>query len=107
VVIAAGERWPDGQLRPAVEDLLGAGALIQALGGGVLRSPEAETARACFASSAAPADLIQACASGVELIQRGFADDVAIATELNVSDTVPVLAPDRHGHDRFVAWPAS
>jgi len=48
-VIAAGETWPDGSLRPALEDLLGAGTLISDLhsqGTGPL-SAEAAAARAC------------------------------------------------------------
>ena len=41
-VIAAGERWPDGSLRPSLEDLLGAGAILSYLQGE--KSVEAETA---------------------------------------------------------------
>lgn len=90
-VIAAGERWQDGLLRPALEDLLGAGAIITHLSGG--RSPEAETAVAAF--NHAQSNLINTlnrCGSGKELIGRGFAADVQLAAQLNVSRSAPVLS---------------
>ncbi|HLK01141.1 MAG TPA: 2-phosphosulfolactate phosphatase [Streptosporangiaceae bacterium] len=99
-VIAAGERWPDGGLRPSLEDLLGAGAVISALSG--MLSPEARAARACFAGIPDTAAAITACASGQELIARGFADDVAIAVETATSPIVPVLTSGA-----FAAAPAA
>jgi 2-phosphosulfolactate phosphatase len=45
-VIAAGERWMDGSLRPGVEDWLGAGAVLSQLKGTL--SPEARAAAASF-----------------------------------------------------------
>lgn len=89
-VIAAGERWPDGSLRPALEDLLGAGALIAALPAR-LRSPEAEAAAALFLATRSVPDAVRRCASGVELVEAGFAEDVEIAVELDRSAAVPVL----------------
>jgi 2-phosphosulfolactate phosphatase len=94
-VVAAGERWPDGSLRPAVEDLWGAGALLAALAdlgvGGF--SPEADLAVAAFRAveDRVPA-VLAACASGRELVDGGFADDVAVAAALDAAGVVPVLA---------------
>ena len=45
-VIAAGERWPDGSLRPAIEDLLGAGSIIECMSARL--SPDAEAARSAY-----------------------------------------------------------
>lgn len=92
-VIAAGERWPDGSLRPALEDLLGAGALLSALAEleDYAFSPEAEAAMATFRGTASVPNAVRRCASGLELAHMGFADDVEIAVELNVSTSVPVL----------------
>ena len=93
-MVAAGERWPDGSLRPAVEDLWGAGAVLAALGdlGVAGLSPEAEQAAAAFtAASTALGDRLRASASGRELDAIGFGDDVRVAGELDASDVVPVL----------------
>jgi 2-phosphosulfolactate phosphatase len=97
-VIAAGEKWGDGSLRPAVEDLWGAGAVIHGLQAAGLRdaSPEAEASAAAFAAveKELPARL-RACASGRELIEKGFGQDVEIAAEIDRCRSVPVLSGDR------------
>jgi len=36
-------------------------------------------------------ELVKSCASGREIIDRGFAADVELAVELDCSDVVPVL----------------
>ena len=99
-IIAAGERWDDGDaLRPSWEDLIGAGAILRALAAAA-PSPEALAAIAAFDSAAANLpDLLHDCASGRELVERGFGNDVALAAELDVSRAVPVLS-DRTFIDR-------
>lgn len=89
-VIACGEKWPDGSLRPALEDLLGAGAILAAMTGHP--SPEARAAIAAF-HDAAPRllEALSQCASGRELSEKGWHADIGYAAELNVSSTVPVL----------------
>ena len=83
-VISAGERWPDGSLRPALEDWLGAGAIIRNLRG--QRSPEAAAAEAGFLSLRDQlSECLHQCASGRELVERGFAADVARAAALDAS----------------------
>jgi 2-phosphosulfolactate phosphatase len=93
-VIAAGERWPDGSLRPAVEDQWGAGALIEALRvrGWSDLSPEAEAAAASYRAVAGDlGSALGTCAGGRELAADGHADDVRVAAELDSSSAVPVL----------------
>ncbi|MFC9246279.1 2-phosphosulfolactate phosphatase [Streptomyces sp. NPDC057136] len=98
-VIASGERWPDGSLRPALEDLLGAGAVIAALRahGRDRLSPEAATATAAFAGTEDIAVAVKHSASGRELIDGGYGEDVAVATELDGSTVVPVLTDGAFG----------
>lgn len=90
-VIAAGERWrSDWTLRPALEDWLGAGAIISHLAG--RRSPEAEAAAAVFAGLRRDlASFMRACSSGRELIELGFANDVTLAAQLDCNNRAPAL----------------
>lgn len=93
-IVPAGERWGDGSLRPAYEDLVGAGAVVERLTAeepGVELSPEAEAAAAAFRWLRPLAQ----CPSGVELIEKGYADDVTIAEEVDASDVVPVMVEGR------------
>jgi 2-phosphosulfolactate phosphatase len=93
-VVAAGERWPDGSLRPAVEDLWGAGAVLAELGPDGA-SPEAGAATAAFdAVRGGLGEALAACASGRELVSAGFDADVAVAAGYDVSTVVPVLVGD-------------
>jgi 2-phosphosulfolactate phosphatase len=76
-VVAAGERWPDGSLRVALEDMLGAGAIVAGWHG--KKCVEASAAEATFHrfSSDLQTTLLST-ASGRELTERGFAADVVL-----------------------------
>ncbi len=88
-VVAAGERWPDGGLRPAVEDLWGAGAFLDGFDG---LSPEAEAAVAVYRAVAGRIpEALAGSASGRELTGGGYAEELAIASEVDSADAVPVL----------------
>ncbi len=90
-VLGAGERWREDQtLRPAFEDLFGAGAVISYLSG--RRSPEAFAAEAVFLAGRNQAhDLLTGSASGKELLARNSAADVELAAMVNISNCVPLL----------------
>jgi 2-phosphosulfolactate phosphatase len=90
-VIPAGERWKDDDtLRPAYEDLVGAGAIIHHLEG--KRSPESEAAAAAYRHSLASlGTLLRNCSSGKELTDLGFVEDIPIIEAHDVSACVPVL----------------
>ena len=96
-VIAAGEltsREPDAPLRLAVEDQLGAGAVIDALGalGVDHTSPEAAAACESFRGlRGAVRHLLTASGSGQELLERGARHEVLRAAEVDAVSSVPVL----------------
>lgn len=97
VVVAAGERWPDGSLRPALEDVFGSGAVLAALARlrpDLVLSPEARAALDLLGVTADVPAAVRQSASGDELVRAGFADDVELAVELETSVVVPVREQD-------------
>jgi 2-phosphosulfolactate phosphatase len=101
-VIAAGEQWGvhlgssshEGRMRVAIEDYLGAGAIISALlaEGYSPASPEAALAATTFrAAEPYLGDLLGGCGSGLELGEKGLSEDIAIAGQVNVSKAAPHL----------------
>lgn len=101
-LVPAGERWPDGTMRVAVEDAIGAGAIAAALAGpgapGLRArglSPEAEAAVDLFVAAHARGlrGVLAGLMSGLELVADGFGADVDLAADLDVS----VAAPRRTG----------
>ena len=94
-IVAAGERWLDGSLRPCYEDLLGAGAIAVKLTGSL--SPEAAAAVTLFeAVSDRLAESLMSCSSGRELVERGFPADVLMAAELDADAVAPELHDGRY-----------
>lgn len=94
LVLAAGEHWPGGQLRPAVEDLWGAGAVLSGLrrrGWSWLSVEATAAAEAYDAVRAGLPDALHACVSGRELAATGFGGDVDVAGEVDESLVVPEL----------------
>jgi 2-phosphosulfolactate phosphatase len=101
-IVGAGERWngETGPLRPAVEDLLGAGAILATLDPAAAISapccsPEAAAARAAFVAARPRLhDVIASSASGRELLARGWDDDVATSSAFDVTRVAALLSDD-------------
>ncbi len=102
-VIAVGDAWPDGSLRPTLEDLWGAGAILAALEDHDWRglSPEAAWAADSYRLVVGREEShLVACAGGQSCIAAGQRDEVRRAADVDGSRTVPLL-----GSQGFVPAP--
>lgn len=89
-IIPAGERWASKAMRPALEDWIGAGAVIHGLAG--TKSPEAKAAETLFLTywDQLP-QLLRQISSGRELIGKRQEKNIELAGELNISQCIPRL----------------
>lgn len=92
-IIPAGEQWSDRSLRPAIEDWIGAGAIISYLNG--RKSAEAQLAEMAYLSVKDHLEaVLKSSTSGIELIERGFEKDVEIAAAQHTSICSPLLTTE-------------
>jgi 2-phosphosulfolactate phosphatase len=91
-LVPAGERWPDGTLRVAAEDMVGAGAVAAALPRAD-RSIEADLAVAQLDAALRRGldEVLAEVSSGRELVADGYRADVALAAAHDVSTAAPRL----------------
>lgn len=104
-IVACGEHWSsvaaaEPGLRPSVEDWVGAGLLA----GRIAARGYRLSAEAKAAAAAADVALIADCVSARELRAAGFADDVELAMQLDVSDAVPVTVGGTGGRRELRRW---
>lgn len=70
--------------------MIGAGAIISYLQGSL--SPDAQIALTAYRYAQPNLKaLLKQCGSGIELIEKGFEQDVDLAASLDVSDCIPTL----------------
>jgi 2-phosphosulfolactate phosphatase len=86
-------------LRPAVEDFVGAGAILDALSP-TRPSPEAMAAIAAHRALTDMGRFLRECASGKELAEQGFAVEVALAAQVDVSSHALRLVKGAFGPER-------
>ncbi|GAA0491162.1 2-phosphosulfolactate phosphatase [Microbacterium aurantiacum] len=93
-LIAVGEATPAGGIRFAVEDELGAGAIIDALAAFGIDHTSPEAAAACAAFQGlrpAVRHLLTAAGSGQQLIADGARDDAIAAAMVDAASAAPRL----------------
>ncbi|PCI86150.1 MAG: hypothetical protein COB24_10610 [Hyphomicrobiales bacterium] len=88
--VAAGERWQHGGLRPAFEDWIACGAVLNQLNG--ILTAEAGAAAASFRwAEPQLQQMMKNCLSGQELTAQNFEQDVDWASELSTANHVPIV----------------
>lgn len=101
-IVPCGERWQtpgdDGVLRFAIEDYIAAGAIVSYIEADA--SPEASAAEAAYhGAKASLLSTLLDCASGRELVAKGYEADVRFCAKINAYDVAPELR-----NERFAAY---